>query len=78
MAQAYSRHVWSSNELITEAKLNHIEEGIANADSKATEQIASIIENKDFINEKVGEMITNLGFSVNAENQTLNIGITGT
>lgn len=73
---AYSKQVWSSNELITEAKLNHMEEGIANADTRATEQIADIINNQSRLIESVEAIISKINFSVNATNKTLTIGLT--
>ena len=75
MANAYIPHDWASNELITETQLNHIEQGIKNADEKAALQIKEITkDNTNFI-DLVKQVLNTLEYSVNVNNKTLMINV---
>ena len=68
---AYNKHDWKPNELITEALLDHMEQGIYDAYNRAERNIEDIIDNNPEFNQRLRERIQDFVFEIDEENKKL-------
>lgn len=71
MPNTYEKHDWEPHEVITEALLDHMEQGIYDANNKALQQVNHIIQNSEEVEDLIKKRTSNFLFSVDREEQTL-------
>ena len=71
MANLYEKHEWVPEELITEAKLNHMENGIEDAYNRAERHITTIIDNSEDLTQMLKDRITDFIVEIDQEENKL-------
>ena len=68
---AYNKHDWKPNELITEALLDHMEQGIYDAYNRAERSIDDILKESPELKLELKKRIQNFVFEIDEENKKL-------
>lgn len=68
---AYDKHDWKPNELITEALLDHMEQGIYDAYNRAERSIDDILKESPELKLELKKRIQDFVFEIDEENKKL-------
>lgn len=67
----YEKHDWLSNELITAAKLDHMEKGIEDAYFRTERQITEIVDNSEELTDMLADRISDFLVEIKQEEEKL-------